>query len=85
MYRPIYSNHFEKEFKKFRKKEQVKILEKIEFVSENPRQFSIKLETTNPTVYRLRAGEYRIFFGLNDKEKTMKIVKVERRTTQTYH
>jgi len=85
MYRPIYSNHFEKEFKKFPKKEQVKILEKIEFVSENPRQFSIKLETTNPTVYRLRAGEYRIFFGLNDKEKTMKIVKVERRTTQTYH
>ena len=69
---------------KFPKKEQVGILEKIESILENPRKFSIKLETTQPTVYRLRAGEYRIFFGLDDREKIMKIAKVERRTTQTY-
>lgn len=81
MYRPVYTRNFEKEIKKFPKKEQIKILKKIESILDNPRQFSIKLETTNPAVYRLRAGEYRIFFGLNDKEKTMKIVKVERRTT----
>ncbi|MBU1031388.1 hypothetical protein KKE03_00470 [Patescibacteria group bacterium] len=84
MYRPIYTRHFEKEIKKFPKKEQIKILEKIESVLKNPRQFSIKLETTKPTVHRLRAGEYRIFFGLNDIEKIIKIAKVERRTTQTY-
>ncbi|OGE29513.1 hypothetical protein A2867_00910 [Candidatus Daviesbacteria bacterium RIFCSPHIGHO2_01_FULL_40_11] len=84
MYRPTYTRRFEKEIKKFPKKEQVGILEKIESILENPRKFSIKLETTQPTVYRLRAGEYRIFFGLDDREKIMKIAKVERRTTQTY-
>lgn len=75
MYSPTYSRRFEKEIKNFPKKEQIKILEKIESVLENPREISIKLETTKPAVYRLRAGEYRIFFGLDD---------VERRTTQTY-
>ena len=84
MYRPVYTRRFEKEIKKFPKKEQIKILEKIESILEDPRQFSIKLETTKPAVYRLRAGEYRIFFGLDDTEKLMKIAKVERRTTQTY-
>lgn len=85
MYRPVYSQRFEKELKKFPKKEQVKIIEKVESVLENPRKFSVKLEATNPSIYRLRAGEYRIFFGLDDKEKTMKIAKAERRTSQTYN
>lgn len=85
MYRPIYSHHFEKELKKFPKKEQVKIIEKIESSLENPRKLSIKLEATNPAVYRLRAGEYRIFFGLDDEKKIMKIARVERRTSQTYN
>lgn len=84
MYRPVYSRRFAKEIKKFPQKEQIKIIQKIESALENPRQFSIKLETTNPAVYRLRAGEYRIFFGLDNIEKIMKIVKVERRTSQTY-
>lgn len=85
MYRPIYTHHFEKEIKKFPKKEQVKIMANIESALDNPRKASIKLEATNPAVYRLRAGEYRIFFGLDDGEKIMKIVKVECRTTKTYN
>lgn len=85
MYRPIYSHRFEKELKKFPKKEQVKIIEKIESSLENPRKLSIKLEATNPAVYRLRDGEYRIFFGLDDEEKIMKIARVERRTSRTYN
>ena len=84
MYRPTYTRRFEKEIKKFPKKERIKIIEKIESILENPREFSIKLETTRPVVYRLRSGEYRIFFGLDDIEKIMKIIKVERRTTQIY-
>lgn len=85
MYSPVYSPLFEKAIKKFPKKEQIKIIEKIESVLENPCKFSIKLEATKPVIYRLRAGEYRVFFGIDDTEKLMKIAKVERRTTQTYH
>ncbi len=84
MYRPTYTKRFEKEIKKIPKKEQIKILEKIESILDNPQEFCIKLENTKPAVYRLRAGEYRVFFGLDDKEKLIKVTDVDRRTTQTY-
>ena len=84
MYQTLFTKRFEKQIKKFPKKEQLKILEKISSVTINPRLLSIKLESTNPPVYRLRAGEYRVFFEINDVKKTMKITDVDRRTTQTY-
>ena len=84
MYSLIYSNKFEKQIKKFPKKEQIKIVEKLETILEEPRKFSIKLETTKPAIYRLRVGEYRVFFAIDDPTKIIKIIKVERRTTQTY-
>ena len=84
MYQPLFTKRFEKQIKKFPKKEQLKILDKISAATPNPRIISIKLESTNPPVYRLRAGEYRIFFEINDARKTMEITDVNRRTTQTY-
>lgn len=85
MYKPLFTEKFEKQIKKFPKKEQLKILDKISDSTANPRSFSIKLESTKPVVYRLRSGEYRIFFELNDSNKIMKITDVKRHTTQTYH
>ena len=84
MYQPLFTKRFEKQIKKFPKKEQLKILEKISNITSNPRLSGIKLESTKPTVYRMRAGEYRIFFELNDERKIIKITDVYRRTTQTY-
>lgn len=84
MYSPLYTKRFKKQIKKFPKKEQIKILEKIEVILENPRKSSIKLEGTRPIIYRLRVGEYRVFFGIDDVGKVMEITDVERRTTQTY-
>lgn len=84
MYQPLLSKRFEKQIRKFPKKEQLKILNKISDTTPNPKRFSVKLESTKPPVYRLRAGEYRVFFELNNEKKIMKITDVERRTTQTY-
>ena len=84
MYQPAYSKRFEKQIRKFPKKEQLKILQKIVGCLSNPKQYSIKLATTKPSVYRLRAGEYRVFFEVDNLTKTMIITDVERRTTQTY-
>lgn len=84
MYSPLYNKRFEKQIQKFPKKEQIKILEKIIKCLENPRQHSIKLATTQPPIYRLRGGEYRIFFELDNQKQIMIITDVERRTTQTY-
>lgn len=84
MYTPVYSKRFEKQIKKFPKKEQLRIMEKIISCLVNPLQNSIKLETTKPPIYRLRAGEYRVFFELDDPTKTVIVSDVKRRTTQTY-
>lgn len=84
MYQSLFSKRFEKQIKKFPKQEQLKILEKISGAASNPRLSSTKLESTKPPVYRLRAGEYRIFLELNDENQIMKITDVKRRTTQTY-
>lgn len=84
MYQPFFTKRFEKQIKKFPQKEQLKILEKISVSISNPKLSGIKLESTKPPVYRLRAGEYRVFFELNDDSSIMKITDVERRTTQTY-
>ncbi len=85
MYKPLYNRRSIKQLKSFPKKEQLKILQKITSCLENPLQFSIKLETTKPPIYRLRAGEYRIFFELDKQSKIMIITDAKRRTTQTYH
>lgn len=84
MYIPSYSKRFVKQLKKIPKKEQIKILKKITKSLQNPMQSAIKLETTKPPIYRLRTGEYRVFFELDDLTKTMVITDVVRRTTQTY-
>lgn len=84
MYSPYYTKRFAKQLKKFPKKEQLKILDKISTATSDPRKFSTKLESTGPPVYKTRAGEYRIFFELDNKRKIMKITDVFRRTTQTY-
>lgn len=84
MYKPVYSKRFGKQIQKFPEKERKRIIEKIIDCLSNPLQYSIKLETTKPPVYRLRAGEYRVFFELDNLTKTIIVTNVERRTTQTY-
>lgn len=84
MYSPYYTKRFVKQISKFPKKERFKILDKISKVTSDPRKFSTKLESTKPPVYKLRVGEYRVFFELNNERNIMKITDVLRRTTQTY-
>ncbi len=84
MYQPLFAKKFEKQLKKIPNSEQLKILEKITAIASDPRKFSTKLETTKPPVYRLRVGDYRVFFEINDEKLIMQITDVKRRTTQTY-
>ena len=84
MYRAHLTKRFKKQILKLPKKEQSRIIDKLEAVLINPRQYAIKLEDTNPIVYRIRAGEYRIFFELDNNNQTMAVTDVLRRTTQTY-
>lgn len=84
MYRAVLAKRFKKQIIKFPNKEQARIITKIEASLNNPRLSATKLEDTSPPIYRIRAGEYRIFFQINEPQKIMEITDVKRRTTQTY-
>ncbi len=84
MYRAVLTRRFKKQIFKFPRKEQIKIIAKIESGLSNPRQSAVKLEDTSPPVYRIRSGEYRIFFEVDDLKQIMEITDVKRRTTRTY-
>jgi mRNA interferase RelE/StbE len=84
MYSPYYSKRFAKQIKSLPPKEQLKVLNKIKSICDNPREYSIKLQNTKPPIYRLRVGEYRVFFELDDSSQVIQITDIKRRTTQTY-
>ncbi len=67
-----------KELRKIPQKELVKILGKIENLSTNPHPTgSIKL--TNQEKYRIRIGNYRVLYSIEDNILTVFIVKVGHR------
>jgi len=68
----------EKELRKLSKKELIKILDKIEDLSDNPHPAgSIKL--TNEEKYRIRVGNYRVLYKVEDDILTVFVVKVGHR------
>ncbi len=52
------------------------IKSKISLLSENPRPSGIKKLYNNNSIYRIRQGNYRIIYFIDDKEKLVKILKV---------
>lgn len=67
-----------KELKQLPQKDLVKILNKIESLSDNPRPVgSIKL--TNQKRYRIRQGNYRILYTIEDEIVTVYIVGIRHR------
>lgn len=68
----------EKELGKIPKKELLKILEKIESLSNDPHPTgSIKL--SNQDKYRVRVGNYRILYRVEDNTLTVFVVKIGHR------
>ena len=67
-----------KDFKKIPKSDLKKILQCIESLGENPRQCGCK-KLSGQEKYRVRKGEYRILYSIQDKELTVWIVKVGHR------
>lgn len=85
MYSLIYSPRAQKSLKKFPKEYQRLILNKIVILAENPRpRGHDKIAARIPPLYRIRVGDYRVFYFINDKEKSVIVVDFVRRTTQTY-
>lgn len=82
----IYSPRAQKALKKFPQDYQLLIAKKIVQLQEDskPRGHD-KIAAKDPPLYRIRVGDYRVFYFIDEELKEVIIVDIKRRTTQTYH
>lgn len=86
MYRLIYSPKAEKSLKKIPQNYQRIILKKTPVLKENPKPRGFdKIAAKSPPLYRIRIGNYRVFYFIDEEDKTVIIVDIVRRTSQTYN
>jgi len=68
----------QKDLDKLPAKEVLRVANKLEFLSENPRLIGIQ-KLSDDEGYRIRTGHYRILFTIDDKEKTINIYRIKHR------
>lgn len=86
MYLLLYSPKAEKSLKKIPQDYQRLILKKTSILQENPKPRGFdKIAAKSPPLYRIRIGNYRVFYFIDEENKTVIIVDIIRRTTQTYN
>ncbi len=86
MFKLTYSPRAQKSIRKFPSDYQRLILSKTKVLMENPRPRGFdKIAAKTPPLYRIRVGDYRVFYFINEENLEVIIVDVKRRTTQTYH
>lgn len=85
MYSLTYSPRAQKSLRKFPKEYQSLILKKLAALKDNPKPRGFdKIAARTPPLYRIRVGDYRVFYFIDEEEKDVIVVDVKRRTTQTY-
>jgi len=77
-YKIFFKESVWKDFESIPKKDLKRILERIESLAENPRLPGCK-KLAGQERYRLRQGQYRILYSIQDEELTVWIVKVGHR------
>ena len=92
---PAYEKQFEKvllKISKFKVRDQ--IIRKIEALADNPRPIEAgSFKRLNPPIeiheltaqYRLRVGDYRILYDVDDYKKTVMILALRKRNEKTYN
>ena len=85
MYQVNFYTKASKSFQKIPLEYQNRIRKIIPRLEESPFTLDLKkLHQPHYATHRLRIGNYRIFLDIDTTNKTINIIEVERRTTQTY-
>ena len=66
----------QRQFKKFDRAIQNRLLKHVETLSSNPRPPGVKKLTDEENLYRIRIGEYRVIYQIRDWVLTVVVVKV---------
>ena len=77
-YKIYFKESVEKDFRTIPKKNLQKILSRIEALAQNPKPPGHE-KLTGQERYRIRQGQYRIIYSVQDKELTVWVVKVGHR------
>jgi mRNA interferase RelE/StbE len=78
-YKIRFTKSAEKDLRRIEKTRIFSVLEKIEALSVNPRLEGIKKLVGSDAAYRLRVGEYRVIYTIDDGIKIVQIDRVRHR------
>jgi mRNA interferase RelE/StbE len=78
-YRVEVSAHARKQLQRLPKSEQKKILDKLTALSEEPRPFGYKKLFYYTDFFRVRVGNYRIIYTIEDQQLVVAVVEVTNR------
>jgi len=80
MYEIILTKVAEKQLKKLPKKDQSKIADKLQSLSSNPKPSEVKLlKGKLAPYYRIRSGDYRVIYAIEDDKLVVLVVKISHR------
>jgi len=82
-----YSNNAKKFIKKCDEKTRNRIKEALNLISQNPypsQEFDFKKISGEEDTYRIRLSSHRIIYAIYHIEKTIRVIKIERRDENTY-
>lgn len=77
-YNVYFRESVEKDFRTISRRDIIKILQRIESLSSDPRPPGVE-KLTGQDRYRLRQGNYRIVYSIQDKELSVWIVRIGHR------
>lgn len=78
-YKVFIERNAEKDLRKTPKAIQKKIISVIVSLETNPRPPSVRKISGSENYYRIRVGDYRIVYEINDKEKKVNIFRIRHR------
>jgi len=70
---------FRREIKKLDKAIQKKVVKTLEALGENPRPAGVEKLEENPKFWRVKVGDFRVIYNVNDKDKTVTAVLIRHR------
>jgi len=83
-WRLIVERSAEKSLARLPRREAERVLSALNQMSQNPFAGDVRRLTNQPSAYRRRVGNWRIFFDVNYRQRLIAVVAIERRTTTAY-
>lgn len=79
-YRLLFAKKMRKEFRKLDPDTQSRIKPKLYDLKDDPRPSGVKKLTGHNSLYRIRVGDYRVIYRINDEKITVYVLRVRHRS-----